>query len=319
MMTKRVIHILTAVILIVLLTTQAAAVGPIELDQGVSLEILCQNNGTPIVGADFSIYHIASVDASGELTPTQIVRDYNIDLSDPSESDWLMITSTLEGYLLRDDVPPTDYGTTDENGRLVFPNHADHLEPGLYLVMGARHEQDGYVYEMQSFLVMLPTLDEVNDVWIYDVLVRPKYIKEPIPGDDTEKIKVLKIWNDEGNEHERPDEIVIQLLCDGEVYDTVILNKENGWSYTWENLEPGHQWLVVEVTPDGYTVVVSKTGITYTVTNSWDGPPPPPTEPPPPDLPQTGQLNWPIPVLVLAGLFLILIGLLRRRGSEYEG
>jgi LPXTG-motif cell wall-anchored protein len=41
---------------------------------------------------------------------------------------------------------------------------------------------------------------------------------------------------------------------------------------------------------------------------------PKPTPPPEkPKLPQTGQLWWPIPMLVCAGLLLIIIGLLRRR------
>ena len=40
-------------------------------------------------------------------------------------------------------------------------------------------------------------------------------------------------------------------------------------------------------------------------------PPPPPTEPPPPpppDIPQTGQLNWPVPVLAVTGMALFLFG-----------
>lgn len=40
-------------------------------------------------------------------------------------------------------------------------------------------------------------------------------------------------------------------------------------------------------------------------------PPPPPTEPPPPpppDIPQTGQLNWPVPVLAVTGMALFLLG-----------
>ena len=34
----------------------------------------------------------------------------------------------------------------------------------------------------------------------------------------------------------------------------------------------------------------------------------PPTEPPEPDLPQTGQLNWPVPILVVLGLFFFVGG-----------
>ena len=38
-------------------------------------------------------------------------------------------------------------------------------------------------------------------------------------------------------------------------------------------------------------------------------PSPSPTPTPGPKLPQTGQLNWPIPVLAGAGVFFILLGL----------
>ena len=37
-------------------------------------------------------------------------------------------------------------------------------------------------------------------------------------------------------------------------------------------------------------------------------PPPPPTGPDGPDLPQTGQLNWPVPVLAVLGLLLVAAG-----------
>jgi hypothetical protein len=37
-------------------------------------------------------------------------------------------------------------------------------------------------------------------------------------------------------------------------------------------------------------------------------PPPPPTGPDGPDLPQTGQLNWPVPVLAVLGMLLVAAG-----------
>lgn len=49
-----------------------------------------------------------------------------------------------------------------------------------------------------------------------------------------------------------------------------------------------------------------------------------PTEPKPtePNLPQTGQLNWPVPVLAVSGLLLLLLGWYMRRAARkesYEG
>lgn len=45
---------------------------------------------------------------------------------------------------------------------------------------------------------------------------------------------------------------------------------------------------------------------------------PTPTPPPPPELPKTGMLLWPIPVLALAGLALFVSGLLLRRREKDE-
>lgn len=42
------------------------------------------------------------------------------------------------------------------------------------------------------------------------------------------------------------------------------------------------------------------------------------TEPPDPQLPQTGQLNWPIPVLLVSGLALFMLGWYLRRGGRKE-
>lgn len=51
-------------------------------------------------------------------------------------------------------------------------------------------------------------------------------------------------------------------------------------------------------------------------------PPPPPSEPPPPpDIPQTGQLNWPVPAMVIIGLTLVIMGIIlcvSRKRNSYE-
>ena len=54
---------------------------------------------------------------------------------------------------------------------------------------------------------------------------------------------------------------------------------------------------------------------------SWDTKPSKPAVPslkPDPSLPQTGQLKWPIPVLLTAGLALMLLGVWLQRKSRHE-
>jgi hypothetical protein len=48
-------------------------------------------------------------------------------------------------------------------------------------------------------------------------------------------------------------------------------------------------------------------------------PPPPPPPSPPPDLPQTGQLNWPVPVMAMAGVTLLIVGWILCAGRKRCG
>lgn len=36
------------------------------------------------------------------------------------------------------------------------------------------------------------------------------------------------------------------------------------------------------------------------------------------DLPQTGQLWWPVPLLAILGVFMLLVGIIRHRRGEYD-
>ena len=341
-MIKRVMCILLALTLAVILPVSVLAAEEIQTDKPISMTIHYLDQGTPLVGAEFRIYLIADMDANGQLTAAAPFDQYAVDLEGNTEDDWLALGATLKGYILRDRIPATDQGVTDDRGQLEFPNQVEALEQGLYLVMGMRHVQGKYEYETEPFMVILPTWDESTDDWAYDVAVKPKFIRSDAEGDtddETVKRNVLKIWECSCGEPCYPDEIEVQLLRDGEVYDTVILSEENNWQFSWDELDADYDWQVVENVPEGYTVIITRTGITFLVVNTCTPDSPPPSEPSepsgpsepsepsepsgptepsePPDLPQTGQLWWPVPVLFCAGLVLILFGLIRRREEEY--
>ena len=133
-------------------------------------------------------------------------------------------------------------------------------------------------------------------------------------------VKVLKVWR--GGAQQRPEEIRVQLLRDGKVCDTVTLSAENGWRHTWEGLDAAHGWQVVEQTvPEGYTVSISREGVTFVITNTLkpsEEPEPTPGTPDTPgeNLPQTGVLWWPVPLLAVLGALLLLLGWGLRRRDE---
>ena len=243
---KRITVVLCSLITALLFPLIVSAAGSIDTGREVQLNISYQDEAVALSGAAFDIYRVASVDESGELTPVAPFEQYHVEIRGKNDAAWKTLASTLEGYVLRDNITPADSGTTDEQGILTFPNQTKRLEQGLYLVLGHRHTQGGRIYEAASSMVLLPTQDKDKNDWLYEITVDPKHASQPEPGDNTTTRKVLKVWKDEGHEKNRPGEILIQLLQDGKVYDTVKLNAANNWRYTWEALDEQHTWTVVE-------------------------------------------------------------------------
>lgn len=87
-----------------------------------------------------------------------------------------------------------------------------------------------------------------------------------------------------------------------------------------DGYEPVSPFLVtVPMNENGvYVYDVDATPKMETITESPDEPDPTPTPTPDPTLPQTGQLNWPVPVLAVLGLCLFLFGWALRYGAKKE-
>ena len=260
-----------------LLPVQVFAAGAIDTSRDVGLTIRYVYDKTPISGVQFDLYRVADVDAYAQFTLTGDFKNYPVQVSDMTAEAWKTLAETLSGYVDRDKLTPLDSGKTDANGTLTFPNQGSSLKPGLYLVVGRQLVQDGYTYTTEPFLVSLPNLDAGSDTWTYDVAVTPKFTRTenpPTPDEKTVTRKVLKVWSGD-IEQSRPKEVIVQLLKDGEVYDTVTLNTANNWRYTWEKLpgynEDGSQiiWSVVEKELSDYKVSITQEGITFTVTNTY--------------------------------------------------
>lgn len=291
----------------------------IDPERESSLEIIFREGEKNLSGAEFSVYLIANTTENGEFVVTEEFSDFNVNIIGKNDEAWRELASALEGFVYQNGFVPAAKGKTDSEGILVLGG----LKPGLYLVIGNPVSVDGYTYFAETAIFQIPAIDTKNSTWNYDVSIKPKYSSVPdLEPDSFITRKLLKIWNDKGYESNRPKEITVYLFCDGKIYDTVILNEDNNWRYTWEKLEEGHQWLVSENNPEGYTVRITKEGITFVIENSIEKPKPPekpepPKDPDEPKLPQTGQLWWPVPVLFGMGLLFVAAGIFRRRGG-YE-
>lgn len=312
--------------------TQAADGQKITVDYSTSEENL--------QGAVFHIYRLGDVSGT-RIIPNDTFSAYrvNYDISDAEKMTSLALT--LSAYILRDDIVPLYTDTSAENGVVDFDGM--NFSEGAYIIMADKHRQNECTYFCEPLLVVLPYGDEDN------IIIKPKY--EAVP-DDTETIsvsyKVLKSWVEvEGKE--KAVEIEVELLRDGEVYDTVTLSESNNWRYQWDGLSVFYHWTVTEkYVLGGYVVSLSQYDKTLLLTNSGYGPGEEETTASPvettspenttvdedttsqsetqpgedkddePELPVTGMLRWPVPYLALAGVFLFIVGYAKYRKSELK-
>lgn len=267
----------------------------------------------PLSDVTFDFYKVADFSSTGifELEDnfdmlSMEVADLKLLEDAPEEmtaDKWRTLSMTLDSYVHGMEIEPDFSMDTDENGNLVCS-----VEEGLYLLVAEAKLYGKDLYIPPANLVTVPNRD-VEGKWQYKVAI--DYTSKVEIRPMLEEYTVQKIWvNDEDSKKDRPEKIVVDLYMDKETkpYDTVTLNIANDWKYTWERLPIGHKWTAVErEVPAHYKVSITSAGNIISITNEY-------TKPEiPPNIPQTGQLWWPVPLLAVLGTVSFAIGWARRR------
>lgn len=73
-----------------------------------------------------------------------------------------------------------------------------------------------------------------------------------------ENIPVKVIWDDANHANERPNEITVNLICDGKVVDTAKLSASNSWKATFKNVDAAGSYKIqVANNPADYSIKTS--------------------------------------------------------------
>ena len=288
----------------------ADAKEPINTDRECNLTISYGYDGTLFSGQTVALYHIADVSADFQYTATAEFVSSGLILNGIQTSgEWNVIRSTLEAFILAENIQPIQTAVTDELGQA----HFEGLKPGLYLASAVTLVQEDWTYLFDAALIALPGLS-TDGLWQYYIAVSAKaQALPPVQPDEELEMRVLKLWRGDEGENARPQNIEIEIFRNGASVETVILSDENNWAYSWSVKNDGADWKVVERNiPEGYTVTISKRETTFVVTNTFGDPVTPP--------PQTGDssniLLYTV-LMVLSGGALIALGLAGKRRS-YE-
>jgi len=275
--------IIFCVTILILLTCSYTAYAE-EFDQSktgsISVTLVEQKQNEPIVGAELSVYYIATVFLN---TDGNLIYDYTEDFKqfDASIDDKTLATK-LDDFVLKHSVPSIKM-TTNANGMAS----CEELPLGLYFV-----KQTGAVEGFAPctpFLVTVP--NEKNGEYVYEVNASPKTEVARLTS-----ITIKKVWNTDAST-KVADSVTVQLLKNGNVVKTATLSAKNNWQVTYTDVPESDAYSVKEVNvPKGFTATYKKNDYVFTVTNSST-------------LIQTGQLMWPIPVFAISGMLLIALGI----------
>lgn len=331
-----------------------------------SLTLICRMDKVILSGMQWSLYRVGSRSGNSFVLEGEFA-DYPVSLEDMSASAVSAAADTLENYAVLDRISPIAQGETGNDGLLKF----DGLEPGLYMTCGKKLVVGDTTYLPSALLVEIEMSGEGGQT-NFDLNAYPKLYYKKISY-DISTFTVRKIWeNDENVIHNRAASISVEIYKDLELWDTVVLDESNDWSYSWA-YSSSPDWRVKEAeVPDGYTVIYRSNDTQFAIVNTYsrepettepvtslpDEPSSAPAEsststkkpvidyseiestvssestvdkdkdsstaPPAASsesenkLPQTGQLWWPVPILLLCGAVFIALGCRLNFGNKKD-
>lgn len=278
---KRKLFSLCLAVCLLLLLPVAAFARPLDMDAvgSISITLRDQNEKKPVADAPIDVYYVAFVARSEHGRPvyayTPEFETCGFALDDPK------LAVKLSAFVEEHPVP-AEQVVTDDRGKATLRD----LPLGLYLVKQMAPSESGVI--CMPFFVTVP--NRSDDGYIYDVDALPK--ADVV---ETTDITVKKVWNVDETV-QIAEHVTVSLLRDGAVVKTATLTEEDGWEVTFCDMPCSDAYSVVEeYVPEGFTAAYSQSGNVFTVINSAV-------------LPQTGQVIWPIPLLAVAGLFLLAVG-----------
>lgn len=305
--------LIVTMVALVFPTNIAQALSSIDGNKTISLSINHIYNETPLENVNVKLFKVGKFNLDGEFTIEDKFKTYPIDLDKINRpTNWTELADTLQSYIGVDNINEDYNSNTNKEGIANFTS----IDKGLYLAICEDSILENKIIKAKPFLISLPSKDLSTDEYIYNV---DSKTKNDSFEDEKVDITVQKVWENEEDKSKRPEYITINLYKDNKEYDSVKLNEENQWKYTWTNLSRKNEWNIIEIDINkNYNVTYEKYDKKIIITNTYK----PSTEvkPQEPDkndkLPQTGMLWWPVPILLFTGMTFICIGIITGRKNN---
>ena len=258
-MKRVIISILIMVFILLLVSNVAVAIN----SEPSSLTVIMKYNEESLSGINIAICRVADVTENNKQFTYNATKEFvgaGVDFSDLSKEKNISLAVILNAYAYNNNIGRISQKTIS-NGTATFRD----LFAGLYLVAQINAESSEYI--IAPYLVSVPVFNESKSKLEYDVMAYPK--TEPIKKDEEiTSVSVHKVWVGTNN---TPSDILVHLYCNGTPHgNSIMLNADNYWSYTWTDLDPNNKWTVDELNvPDGFIKTISGSASTgFIITNT---------------------------------------------------
>ncbi|MCC8126488.1 MAG: hypothetical protein LIO92_03690 [Clostridiales bacterium] len=273
--------------------TAFAAVPDTTRTGSITVTMVDESTGSAVAGGTLTTYQVGEVyvdDGNYSFVLTDAFADSGVSLTDLDTQDLSALASTLSTYVSDNSLEGTTV-TIGSDGIAAFSD----LTLGLYLIV-QNTSASGY-YAISPFLVSVPTLSD--GVYVYDINATPK--TEPLKTEPTEPAEEPTEPVEEPTEPaEEPTESTEETTASSE--------GSSGGSSSHHHSSGGSSGGSSSSSSGGSS---SSSGPGVSSGDSGSSGESDPGDPGTsifPILPQTGQLNWPIPVLTLCGLAVFALG-----------
>ncbi len=166
------------------------------------------------------------------------------------------------------------------------------VEPGTYeyKITEINDGKEGYTYDAKEYLLKFVITQAEDGTLSCDLTINGEKAdyKNLTPSQfefvneyrEYIDVEVVKVWDDKDDaEGKRPEEVEVTLYANDKAVETVKLNEENNWSYSWigfeysdENFEEIQYTVKEDKVPEGYSMSHKQDGYKITITNSINPP-----------------------------------------------
>ena len=230
-----------------------------KYQDGESITYTVQETGIP---TGYSSLTSGSMNTGYTITNTYTPETTSVKVTkvweDNNNQDGIRPTSVNVSLLANDEVVETIDLSESNNWQHTFTDlpTKQNGEDVVYTVT-ENTEIEGYTTQITNNNV-IAAAGEIQTVSAPEYTITNTHETEEI------NITVTKVWNDENNYDKiRPESITVNIKNGETVVETVTLNADNNWIYTFENL-PAKQngetisYVIEEIEPEGYTADITE-------------------------------------------------------------